>query len=172
MWQEPWLQIEQEIPLQICTDKLIAQSIIDAYYRSCLHAGIKIYSAKCKLSQLIFQIGPCIGIKIADDLCMARYLLHRIAKHFGVLVTFSNARLKVNISTKAMREDGGIQVVEREIDKLLSRIHVDRPCVSFRIPLAVKSKGRGYFQDRRPTVIAEPYKLIENIIRTITFNEH
>lgn len=80
--------------------------------------------------------------------------------------------MNVNISTKAMREEGGIQVIERAIDKL-SRIQVDRSCVSFRIPLAVKSKGRGHFQDRRPAAVtADPYKLIENIIRTITFNKH
>lgn len=165
--EEPWFQIEQENML--CTDKAMTQNIIDEYYRACLHAGIKIYSVNSKMT---FQIGPCVGIKIADDLWMARYLLYRIAAYFGVLVTFSNAKMNVNISTKAMREEGGIQVIERAIDKL-SRIQVDRPCVSFRIPLAVKSKGRGHFQDRRPAAVtADPYKLIENIIRTITFNKH
>ena len=32
-------------------------------------------------------MGPCEGIKMGDHLWMARYILHRVAEEFGVVVT-------------------------------------------------------------------------------------
>lgn len=44
---------------------------------------------KTIFSCLLFgQIGPGLGIKAADDLWMARFLLHRIAEDFNIAVTF------------------------------------------------------------------------------------
>lgn len=41
-------------------------------------------------AQWEFQVGPCVGISVADDLWMARFLLHRISEEFGVLQLFLN----------------------------------------------------------------------------------
>lgn len=38
-------------------------------------------------AQWEFQVGPCVGITIGDDLWMARFLLHRIAEDFGIIAT-------------------------------------------------------------------------------------
>lgn len=38
-------------------------------------------------AQWEFQVGPCIGVSIGDDLWMARFLLHRIAEDFGIIAT-------------------------------------------------------------------------------------
>lgn len=35
-------------------------------------------------AQWEYQVGPCLGISIGDDLWMSRFLLHRIAEEFGV----------------------------------------------------------------------------------------
>lgn len=38
-------------------------------------------------AQWEFQVGPCVGVNVGDDLWMARFLLHRIAEDFGVVAT-------------------------------------------------------------------------------------
>jgi glutamine synthetase len=34
-----------------------------------------------------FQVGPCEGIEMGDHLWVARFLLHRVAEDFGIVVT-------------------------------------------------------------------------------------
>lgn len=67
-----------------------AQTIIDAHYRACLHAGIKISGAGSGVHRkhYIFDIGPQDGIRVCDDLTVARYLLERIASDFGALAVY------------------------------------------------------------------------------------
>ena len=38
-------------------------------------------------AQWEFQVGPCVGVSVGDDLWMARFLLHRIAEDFGIIAT-------------------------------------------------------------------------------------
>jgi glutamine synthetase len=35
-----------------------------------------------------YQIGPCEGIDMADQLWISRYVLHRVCEQFGVVVSF------------------------------------------------------------------------------------
>ena len=46
-------------------------------------------------AQWEFQVGPCEGIEMGDDLWMARYLLHRVAEDFGLLVTLDPKPMQV-----------------------------------------------------------------------------
>lgn len=38
-------------------------------------------------AQWEYQVGPCEGIAMGDELWMSRYILHRVAEDFGVVVS-------------------------------------------------------------------------------------
>ena len=40
---------------------------------------------------------------------------------------------------------------------------------SIRIPLQVKKEMKGYLEDRRPSANADPYKITNRIIETLTY---
>lgn len=115
----------------IGANKIVARDLMEAFYRCCLYAGIHINGINpgTTPSQWNFQVGPSPGVKAADDLWMARYILARLAEEYGTVASFEPQPVPdwpgngtfVYFSTKDMREEDGILVIERSIDKLARR---------------------------------------------------
>ena len=185
--------------------------IADAHYKACLYAGIRVsgINAEVMPGQWEYQVGPCTGIESGDQLWMSRYIMLRVCEDFGLYVSFdpkpisgdwNGAGCHTNVSTKKMRENGGMMHIIEALEKLKLK-HTEHILVygngnerrltgkhetasinqfsygvanrgaSIRIPRQSEKDGKGYFEDRRPASNMDPYVVTSRLMKTILLNE-
>merc|ERR1712227_285503 len=188
-------------------DVSFGRNVMDDHYKACLYAGITIagINAEVMPGQWEYQIGPCTGIDSGDHMWMSRYLMIRVCEMLGVNVSmdpkpipgdWNGAGCHTNFSTKAMREDGGLDVImatmpkfelnhQRHIavygqgnERRLTGRHetgridefsfgVAHRGSSIRIPRQVSIDKKGYLEDRRPASNMDPYAVTGIIMETV-----
>jgi len=210
-WPEFGMPIRPQGPYycSVGPENSFGRHITDAMYKACLYAGLAISGTNGEVmpGQQEYQVGPCVGIEAGDQLMMSRYILQRVCEDFQVYCTlhpkpitqgdWNGAGMHTNVSTKSMREPGGLEIIKRSIDKLGAKHKEHIACygtgnelrltgdfetasmedftygianrgASIRIGRDTENDGFGYFEDRRPSSNADPYIVTGKIFDTIT----
>ena len=102
----------------------LGRDIAEAHYKACMYAGVNISGSNAEVmpTEWEYQVGPCEGVAVGDQLWLSRYLLLRIADPSVSLNDDSRAIDQAIMQLKA-RHQTHISVYGRDNDRRLTGRH-------------------------------------------------